>query len=109
MAAFVTLDEVKPSLRIDFDDDDALLSMLIEAATGAVINYLKSAADQYLDSGGEVPSGMEIPAEIRFATIFLVGVMYRSPDQDQDGAFERGYLPMPVTALLYPLRDPALA
>ena len=107
--AFVTLEETKAALRIDHDDDDTLLSALIEAATGAVINYLKSAADEYLDSGGSVPSGEDIPPVIKTATIILVGYLYRNPDQDPDKDFERGYLPAPVTALLYPLRDPALA
>lgn len=109
--SFVTREEVKAALRIlpDENDDDALLDGLIEAATGAVVRYLKSAADQYLDSGGSVPSGVEIPGVIKTATIMLVGYLFRNPDQDPDKNFERGYLPAPVTALLYPLRDPALA
>ena len=109
MTSFVTLQDVKDSLRIYFCDDDPQILLLMEAATGAVINYLKSSADQYLDSGGDVIDGVKIPAEIQIATIFLVGILYRSPDNDTEGAFDRGYLPRPVTALLTPLRDPALA
>ena len=107
--AFATLEETKQALRIDHDDDDDSLDILIQAATGAVANYLKSAADDYLDSGGSVPSGVEVPAVIKTATIMLAGYFYKNPDQDPEKDFERGYLPAPVMALLYPLRDPALA
>jgi len=109
MAAFVTLEATKARLNIETSDDDVMLDGMIEAATGAVIGYLKSAADPYLDSGGDVPSGTEVPAVIQTATIMLVGYFYRNRDQDPDGDFERGYLPAPVVSLLYPLRDPALA
>ncbi len=102
---FATLTETKRSLRIleTETDDDALLEMLITAASKSVANYLKSSADSLL------PNEAEIPAEVRVATIMLVGYLYRSPDEDPDKYFERGFLPAPVTALLYPLRDPAVA
>ncbi|WP_412063984.1 head-tail connector protein [Rhizobium sp. SYY.PMSO] len=109
MPAFVSLETVKMRLKIDFADDDALLDGLIDAATDAVINYLKSAAEQYLDSGGSVPSGIDIPPVIQTATVMMVGYLYRNPDQDPDRDFDPGYLPGPVISLLYPLRDPALA
>lgn len=111
MVALVSLDRVKQALRIDADDDDALLDAYIAAASAAVINYLKGQADALLDldSGGEMPSGAEVPEPLALATIVLVGHFYREPDGDTEKAFEQGYLPRPVTALLYPLRDPALA
>lgn len=109
MTGFITLEDLKTRLHVEHDDDDDLLSGLIEAATGAVITYLKTAADPYLDSGGSVPSGTEIPAVIQTATAMLAGYLYRNPDQDPGHDFEAGYLPAPVKVLLYPLRDPALA
>ncbi|MEC9246285.1 MAG: head-tail connector protein [Pseudomonadota bacterium] len=122
MVKLVSLDTVKLALRIGeieetsggWDvlphEDDTLLDAYIEAASAAVINYLKDQAEVILnlDSGGDVPSGTEIPKEIETATILLVGHFYREPDGDTEEAFDRGYLPKPVTALLYPLRDPAL-
>ena len=50
-----------------------------------------------------------VPFEVRAATVLMIGHLMRNPDNNVEGAFDRGYLPMPVTALLYPLRDPALA
>lgn len=111
MLALVTLEVVKAALLVDTDDDDDTLELLIYAASRSVVKYLKARAEVLLDldSSGEISSGFEVPPEIVVATIFLVGTLYREPDGDAEKAFEQGYLPTPVTALLYPLRDPALA
>lgn len=111
MVALTTIGEAKARLHIDMDDDDGILAGYIEAASAAVIAYLKDQADVLLDldSGGDLPSGAEVPPVIETATIMLVGYFYRNPDGDPDKAFGQGDLPAPVTALLYPLRDPALA
>lgn len=109
MAHLVTPEEVKNMLRIDGDDVDGNLLLMIPAASGAVVNYLKAGARRFLDEAGEVIDGMEVPFEVRAATVILIGIMMRNPDNTVEGDFEQGYLPKPVTALLYPLRDPALA
>jgi len=111
MVKLVSLPRVKQALRVDTNDDDMLIDGYIEAASAAVINYLKGAADVLIPRGedGELQEGVEVPAPIDVATIMLVGQFYREPDGNEDRDFERGYLPKPVTALLYPLRDPALA
>jgi hypothetical protein len=107
----VSVQEVKGRLHIDTNDDDAALLGYIEAASAAVISYLKGQADSLLDldSGGSPSPDAVVPAVISTAVIMLVGYWYRNPDGDPDKDFERGYLPKPVTALLYPLRDPAIA
>lgn len=111
MTSLVSLDIVKKALRVTTDDDDELLATYILAASAAVISYLKGRAEEVLDldSGGDLVSGSEVPSNIEMATIYMVGHFYREPDSDTDKAFEQGYLPRPVTALLYPFRDPALA
>lgn len=109
MAWLVSVDEVKAMLRLDGDDADELLILLIPAASGAVLNYLKTGADAFTDSNGTVTDPNAVPFEVRAATVLMVGHLMRNPDNNVENAFERGYLPMPVTALLYPLRDPALA
>lgn len=112
MVALVTLDRVKEALRIDTDDDDDLLEqMLIPAASKQIIRHLKSRAEEYLDldSGGELVSGAEVPADIEAATVFLVGYWYRNPDSDPDKDYEGDELPRQVKAMLKMLRDPALA
>jgi len=96
----VTLAEARDHLRSDSVDDDADLTIKIHAASGAVINYLKSPA--FIDESA-------VPFEVKAATLLLIGYLYKDRDGDEGGEYQQGYLPRPVTALLYPLRDPALA
>ena len=110
----VSLAQGKNHLRVDNDDEDNDLTLKIHAASAAVLNYLKSGANKFLDSNGEVeidsnddPVG--VPYEVSAATLLMLGFLYKDRDENADGAFEPGYLPRPVTALLYPLRQPALA
>lgn len=122
---YVTLDRAKTHLNMDHDEDDNLIGMYITAASRAVKNYLKSGSpfkvetdsdgNDVLDSSGDPvyerdSSGAKIIAEeVQAATLLLIGHLYKDRDENPDGAFEAGYLPKPVTALLYALRDPALA
>lgn len=122
---YVTLELAKSHLEMDHDEDDTLITAYITAASGAVKNYLKSALpfEVERDEFGVVvldPDGKPQPIidnqgayvilpEVVAATLILVGHFYKDRDNNADGAFEQGYLPKPVTALLYPLRDPACA
>lgn len=122
---YVTLEQAKHQLQMDHDDDDALITGYVSAASKAVKNYLKSASpfeverdahgNTVLDSSGDPiyvtdsQGDMVVAAEVQQATLLLVGYFYKDRDNNADGAYEQGYLPKPVTALLYPLRDPALA
>lgn len=126
MIAFVTLAQAKRHLYILDDEtaDDALITALIGAASGAVKGYLKSASpfqpvldsnyDAEVDSNGDViyevdSNGKVVRAEVEQATLLLIGYFYKNRDDNPDAAFDRGYLPAPVTALLYPLRTPTVA
>lgn len=122
---YVTLARAKAHLNMDHDDDDTLITAYITGASGAVKNYIKSASvyevlrdsndDPILDSNDDPTyetdsSGDKIVRfEVQAAVLILLGHFYKDRDENADGAFEAGYLPKPVTALLYPLRDPALA
>lgn len=122
---YVTLDRAKAHLGMDHDEDDTLISAYISAASGAVKNYLKSASayeverdsndDPVLDSNGDPVyardsnGAKEVRLEVQQAVLLLIGYFYKNRDENPDNAFAQGYLPAPVTALLYPLRDPALA
>ncbi|WP_349573121.1 head-tail connector protein [Azotobacter salinestris] len=122
---YVTLERAKAHLNMDHDEDDILITAYTKAASGAVKNYLKSASpyeverdsndDPVLDSNGDPEyvrdsSGDKvIRSEVEAAVLLMVGHLYKDRDENAEGAFDQGYLPKPVTALLYPLRDPALA
>lgn len=122
---YVTLARAKQHLNMDHDQDDTLIEAYIGAASEAVKNYLKSASpyeverdsndDPITDSSGdpvyvEDSSGDKIVKySVMAAVLLMVGFLYKDRDENPDEAFERGYLPRPVTALLYALRDPALS
>lgn len=101
MADLASLREVKNGLRVDTDDDDQHLNLLISAASLRVRAYLDARADEVIDENGETND-----ARIKTAIIMLVGYYYRNPDQDPDGDFDVGRLPKPVSSMLYQLRDP---
>lgn len=117
MTMLVSLQEASDHLRRDTTDDDADLELKIKAASAAIITYLKTPS--FADSSGEVPEdsngvGIDIPDDVKIATLLLVGEFYRNRDGDQNGAVDQqfygyGYLPRPVVALLYPYRVPTLA
>ena len=101
----VTLDDAKDHLRIDTDDEDMHLELLVNAASDAVLNYLKIDGTIYVDSSDNI----DPPYAVQAATLLMTGYLYRLRDNNEGGEYQQGYLPMPVTALLYPLRSPAIA
>ena len=115
----VTTQEAAAHLRIDYVTDGDL-DLKIAAASSAVLAYLKSAANAWilngtliLDSGGSPL----LPAQVKQATLLLIGEFFINREGSQNGEIGGalgiphgyGYLPRAVVALLYPLRDPALA
>lgn len=109
MTSLVTLDETKLALRINHTDDDIdIEDGLIPAASEAIIAYLKDGADSFLSSGGEAVEG-EVPFRVKRATILLVKYLYDGSMEELRETFARGELPFPVTAMIYQMRDPALA
>ena len=113
MVMLVSLAQASLHLRRDTDDDDTDLILKIHAASGAVINYLKDGAT-FLDSADEVDTDsfsepIGVPFEVQAAVLLLVGMFYLDRDGSEPDLWERGYLPKAITALLYPLRDPAMA
>ncbi len=112
MVMLCTLSEAKAQLQMDHSDQDAHITLLIHAASGAVLNYLKRdltelESDDTLEIDSDGVIVME--DEVKLATLYLIGVMFRDRDGVDTNAWEHGYLPKPVIALLYPLRDPAAA
>lgn len=121
----VTLQEASDHLRRDTSDDDLDLTAKIYAASAAVKNYIgdstklwEVSTDEFgedqLDSNGdpiyaEDSNGRILRFEVRAATLLMVAFLYRLRDDNQDEAYEQGYLPKPVTALLYPLKTFGIA
>lgn len=117
----VTLQQARDHLRADTDADDTDLTLKIEAASAAVLDYLgdcvprDSQGDPITDSQGElVGVKSRAMARIRNAVLVTVAYFYRERDGSQEHAVptQWGYgysLPQGATALLYSLRKPTVA
>lgn len=126
----VTLQEASEHLRRDTVDDDQDLTLKIHAASALVLNYLKREALAYEPErdpmGGVIfdDDGYPVPAldedgnpviryEVRAAVLLMLGELYKNREGEQGGEVPTqwgyGYLPRSVVALLYSLRNPALA
>lgn len=128
----VTLQQASDHLRRDTDDDDSDLSLKIQAASRAVLNYLKNdmlayefqaddEGDPILDSNGDISyildsSGDYVPRpEVQQAVLIMIGVFYIDRDANSyvdprsGGGLERlgnMSLPRSVHWLLDPIRTP---
>jgi hypothetical protein len=114
----ISLDQAKAHLRVDHDEDDADIDLKIGAASEAILDYLKLPADAYADdSSGEIEfdsdGPVNVPMRVQQAVLLLLGEFYRSRDGQQQGEVPTqwgyGYLPRPVVALLYSMRDPTIS
>ena len=124
LIAYVTLAQAKQHVQVDDSYHDEYLQHLIYAASAAVKNHLgdNSAYRAALDDDDEPAydsnyepvladlSGMtqdeRARPEVKHAVLLLVGEWFRNREGEGGGYDAAGYLPRPVQALLYPLRDP---
>lgn len=122
----VTLEDAKHHVyATTHNDDDDLITTYIQASSAIVINYLKTKRNIYepeYDENGDIEkdsNGNLVPAidssgqksirfEVKAAVLIMVGILYRDRDGAEMQKWQTGYLPGPVTSLLYPLRDPAM-
>jgi hypothetical protein len=124
---YCTLEEAKSQLRIPFADStqDSHIEQLIYAASQMVKNYMgdksvyqavygdddeplerDSNYEPILESFSDQPRAERVRYEVKQAVLILISELYRN--REGDGNFDGNYLPSPVRAILYPLRDPAL-
>ena len=83
----VSLEEAKDHLRVDNDDGDSDISLKIEAASQAVLNYI--APDQLFYNTGGIPDydtggvAIDIPGPIKAAVLLILGELYKNRDGEQ--------------------------
>jgi hypothetical protein len=108
----VTVQQAQDHLRIDDDSLNASeITVYIKAASQAIVRYLGAGADVFFDANGDpifdssdLLDGYE---DVQSAVLLLIGYLYKNRDNNQGNEFSN-YLPAPVIALLYPLRDPTI-
>lgn len=119
MTNLVTLAEAKLHLRVDHDLDDNDIELKIAAASNAVLNYLGEAAEEFVDSSGELimttdsPPVDLVPRVVKQATLLLLGDFYKNREPKTEDPvigveYGFGHLPRTVIALLYHYRTPTL-
>jgi len=115
-AIWLTLDQVKWQLKMDTptgDVDDVYLTLEMEAAEGAVINYIRKTPRGRANADTWTNDPTTLPANVRRVMLYMVGEfdMYRgdtpqsvgpqrSPDRD---------FPDAVLGILRQYTDPVLA
>ena len=88
----LTLAETKLHLRVDHDDEDALITALMATATAACADYLNMPAADLV---------VAVPAPIKSAALLLVGDLYANREAQGDRQF---YKNPPFENLLNPYR-----
>jgi len=121
MTKLVTLAQAKQRIRLDHTLDDADINLMIDAASGAVLQYIGDTQYQFLDTGGDLVDLDPATEQAAIRALHVVKqatlVLITDWDKNRDGVnsaivdpkWGYGYLPRPVVAILYPLRDPTIA
>ena len=71
----LTLAETKLHLRVDHDDEDALIAALMATATAACADYLNMPAADLV---------VAVPAPVKSAALLLVGTLYEHRESQGD-------------------------
>ena len=88
----LTLQETKLHLRVDHNDEDALIGALMTTATAACADFLNMPAADLV---------VAVPAPVKSAALLLVGNLY----ENRDSMGDRPYSKNPTfEALLNPYR-----
>jgi hypothetical protein len=118
MVMLVSLAQASQHLRRDTDADDADLTLKIQAASRAVLNYISPMIPGFIDSNGDFEEDsagevLGVPDDIKAATLLLIGEFYmnREPKAADSvpAEYGYGYMSRAVVALLYHYRKPTLA
>lgn len=110
----VTLQQASDHLRRDTSADDADLTLKIQAASQAVIDYMKNGAT-FIDSSGDAEydsagEALGVPKNVQIAVLLMTGILYKAREGENtvDDWYEFG-LPKAVQNILYGRRTPTMA
>ena len=88
----LTLAETKLHLRVDHNDEDALIAALMATATAACADYLNMEAADLV---------VAVPAPVKSAALLLVGTLYEQRESQGDRPYNKNPA---FEALLNPYR-----
>ena len=73
----ITLDEIKMQCRIDSDDEDDLLGVLLQSAKATIENYTNRKLFAELPENAP-ENALEITADVKIAILMLVSYLYEN-------------------------------
>lgn len=94
LGELISLDEAKQHLRVDFEDDDALIKTYTDAAVSHALQYCNLSV---------VPAGARAVAAFKAAALMLLGDLYAYRETGQVGSVSSQ---IQVTASARALLDP---
>ena len=97
----VSVDELQTHLRIQHDEEDGYIALLIMQAQGAAENYCRVSFEPEPDGDGSVPP---VPEPVRLAIMLMASFYYENRDIPDMTTYKA--MRMAFDSLLYPYRDP---
>lgn len=105
--SFVDLAIAKQHLRVDHEEEDALITLYLSAAESAAANFLNRnvyLTQELLDAANEQPEAlpMVVNSSVKAAALLILGHLYAN--REEVAATSVAKLPMGALNLLYPYR-----
>ena len=95
---YVTIEEIKQHLYIDFEADDAMLADMIQASEEIIEKYLNTTFDTFLNENGT------LPFPIKQAIKIMVGNLYANRESVSFNAYP-SKIPYSYEYLLQPYKN----
>ena len=96
----VTLEEAKTHLRVQHDEEDALITGLIEQAQTAAEDFCRVSFEPYVDDDG---CEADVPGPVKLAVLLMAGYFYEHREAEDGAGFRT--MRRAFMTLLYPYRD----
>lgn len=95
---YVTIDEIKQHLYIDFEADDAMLADMIQASEDIIQKYLNTTFEDIIDEYGSLPISLKQAIKI------MVGNLYANRESVSFNAYP-SKIPYSYEYLLQPYKS----
>ena len=95
---YVTIDEIKQHLYIDFEADDAMLADMIQASEDIIQKYLNTTFEDIIDEYGSLPFSLKQAIKI------MVGNLYANRESVSFNAYP-SKIPYSYEYLLQPYKS----
>ena len=96
----VSLEEAKAHLRVQHDEEDALIEGMIAQAQTAAEDFCRVSFEPFLNDDGEA---VEAPGPVKLAILLMVGYFYEHREAEDGAGFRT--MRRAFMTLLYPYRD----